>query len=714
MINSRLRCSSNSSLAPTFVTLILLTCSFPLSAQTQIDLAPGAPGKDARWHSAGKQAVGTSNTLESKVWFTLQGGALTEVFFPTADMPNVQTLEFLIVNPASRKVETERDNSTHEVHVLNHHSLSFRQINKATDGAWSIIKTYTTDPARNTVFIEVKFEAKGAPLGLYVYFDPSLNNSGMQDTGWTNSDALLANDADKFSALLVSGGFAQPTNGFHQTSDGLDDLKLHGRIVTTYARAENGNVVQLARINQPAQFTVALGFGKSAHEALNAARDSLKKGFEVCRKQYEEGWRRMVRQLPKVGPKYQAQFNLAALVLMAHEDKTFRGANVASLSAPWITGTAANEPHVGGYHLVWARDLYQVATAYMALGDRAAALRALNYLFTIQQRSDGSFPQITWIDGKPLGDAIQMDEVSYPLILAYQLGRTDRETYAKHIKRTADYLLKNGPVTQQERWEEKAGYSPATIAAEIAGLVCAAEIAKRNGDPTSAQRYLATADDWAHKVESWTATTNGKYGDGNYYLRLTQTGKPNAGERIELNNNAGIADEREIVDPSFLELVRLGIKSPRDPLIEKSLKVIDQQIRVDTPHGEAWYRYVRDGYGEMEDGRPWNWDGKYTGRGHLWVLLTGERGQYELARGEFAKARKRLDTMLGFANEGMMLPEQVWERSQSPRPDLKFGEGTGSATPLAWSMAQFIRLAVNLRAKKNLDTPGLVAARYVK
>ncbi|HEY5885577.1 MAG TPA: glycoside hydrolase family 15 protein [Pyrinomonadaceae bacterium] len=694
--------------------LLLLACSIPLTAQTEADLAPGAPGDHARWTSAGKQAVGTSNTLESKVWFTLQGGSLTEVFFPSADMANVQTLEFVVVNPATRKVETERANSTHEVQVLNHHSLSFRQINNATHGGWRVIKTYTTDPALNTVLIQVKFEAKGAPLALYVCFDPSLNNSGMHDTAWTQGDALLANEADKFSALLVSSGFAEATNGFHKTSDGLEDLKLHGRIVTAYTRAENGNVVQLARIKQPAQFTLALGFGKSADEALNTARNSLNKGFEVCRKQYEASWQDIIRKLPKVEPKYQAQFNLAALVLKSHEDKTFRGANVASLSAPWITGTAANGPYVGGYHLVWARDLYQVATAYLAINDKPAAERALNYLFTVQQKPDGSFPQISWIDGRTLGDAVQMDEVSYPLILAYQLGRTDRETYLKHIKRTADYIVSVGPVTQQERWEEKAGYSPATIAAQIAGLVCAAEIAKRNGDESSAAKYLNTADNWARNIENWTATTTGKYGDGNYYLRLTQKGRPNAGDRIELNNNAGTADEREIVDPSFLELVRLGIRSPRDPLIERSLKVVDQQIRVVTPHGEAWYRYVRDGYGEMEDGRPWNWDGKYTGRGHLWVLLTGERGQYELARGEFVNARKRLDTMLGFANDGLMLPEQVWDKPHSPTRDLKFGEGTGSATPLAWSNAQFIRLVMNLRERRNLDTPDIVAARYLK
>ena len=302
----------------------------------------------------------------------------------------------------------------------------------------------------------MKFEARNKALTLYVYFDPSLNNSGMHDTAWTEGGALLASEADKTAALVSSSGFTETTNGFYQVSDGLDQLAQNGRIENAFARAENGNVAQLARINQPGQFTLALGFGKNAADALNAARGSLGKGFQACRREYENSWRKVVSTLPKVDPKYQAQFNLAALVLKAHEDKTFRGANVASLSSPWITGTAANEPHVGGYHLVWARDLYQVATAYMALGDKAAADRALNYLFTVQQRDDGSFPQITWIDGKPIGDAVQMDEVSYPLILAYQLGRTDKETYFKHIKRTADYIVKTGPTTKQERWEEKA------------------------------------------------------------------------------------------------------------------------------------------------------------------------------------------------------------------------------------------------------------------
>ena len=691
----------------------LLAVAANVPAQSKENLAPGAPGQDAKWANAGKQGVGTSNTPQSKVWFTLQGGVLTEVFYPTVDMPNVQVLQFIVVDAARPKVETELEDANSQVKVLSDRAISFRQINRARNNQWTITKTYTTDPQRNTLLIDVTFETRKPALDLYVYFDPSLNNSGMHDSAWTEGPALIATDADKFSALLSSEGFTTPTNGFSGTSDGLEQLKQSGRVRTAYSRAENGNVVQLARINHPEHFTLALGFGNSAEQALSQARGSLRKGFIACRREYEVGWQSALRGLPEISVAYRKQFRLAVLVLKAHEDKTIRGASVASLSSPWIGGAAANEPNVSGYHLVWARDLYQVATAFLALGDKAAAGRALDYLFQRQQRADGSFPQITWVDGRPVGDAVQMDEVSYPLILAYQIGRTDRDTYA-HVKLSADYIVRTGPVTQQERWEEKGGYSPATIAAEIAGLVCAAEIARRNGDEASAKKYLTVADDWANKVESWTATTNGKYGDGKYYLRLTQKGTPNLGDRIELNNNGGGADEREIVDPSFLELVRLGIKSAHDPLVESSLRVVDQLIRVKTPHGDGWFRYVRDGYGEMEDGRPWNWDGKYTGKGHLWVLLTGERGEYEIARGEYANARRRLDTMLGFANEGMMLPEQVWDRPQSPGPDLEFGEGTGSATPLAWSMAQFIRLAVNLNARKNLDMPAIVAARYLK
>ncbi len=705
-----------------FVGLALASLNAASNAQQINNLAPGAPGKDAQWASASKEAVGTSNTLESKVWFTLGAGVMAEVYYPRVDVANTQLLQFIVVD-ASGKVETEIEDTTHRIEAVDPHALIFRQTNTARSGTYTITKTYTTDPERNTVLIDVEFKARErAPRALYVYYDPSLNNSGMHDSGQVkgssrlSAGALLASDADRASALVSSTGFMYATNGYLGTeSDGLEQLRRSGDLTKTFWRATDGNVTQTARIpindlkSGGKRFTLALGFGREAEEAQRAAELSLKKGFATARDQYGGGWYGYLQGTRRVDPKFQRQFDMAAMILKAHEDKTFRGAMIASLSIPWGGGTNANEPNVGGYHLVWARDLYEVATAFYALGDKASADRALNYLFAVQQKADGSFPQNSWLDGRPFYSGTQMDEIAFPLVLAYQLGRTDNETWIKHIKPAADFLVRNGPQTNQDRWEEKSGYSPSTIAAEIAGLVCAADIARRNHDEASEKVYLATADDWARNVEHWTATTKGVYVDKNYYLRITENNDPNDGAKIEINSGGGIYDEREIVDAGFLELVRLGIKRPDDALIVKSLAVIDKLIKVETPNGAAWYRYNHDAYGERPDGERYIGAG---GVGRLWTLLAGERGEYELARGEKESARKRLAAMMSFANDGLMIPEQVWDRQSSPNAAFRFGEGTGSATPLAWAMAQFIRLAVNLEEGRNLETPAIVAARY--
>jgi glucoamylase len=363
---------------------------------------------------------------------------------------------------------------------------------------------------------------------------------------------------------------------------------------------------------------------------------------------------------------------MSAMVLRSLEDKTFRGAVIASPSSPWGGGPNANEATTSGYHAVWSRDLYHVATAFMALGDYASANRLVDYLFRVQQKPDGSFPRNTWVDGRPIGDGggLQMDQVALPLVLAYQLKRTDRDTWQKHIKPAADLIAQRGPKTDSDRWEEKSGYFHATVAAEIAGLVCAAEIALANGDTTSADKYRRTADAWARHIEPI---------------------------------------DKSRLDAGFLELVRLGVKPATDESMIEMLKLTDQRLKITTPVGDAWYRYNGDTYGETPTG------GKFEGRdgvGRLWTLLTGERGEYEISAGDLAAARKRLDTLALFANDGLMIPEQVWDRSEAPR-GFSFGAGTGSATPLAWSMAQFIRLAINLKHGRNLETPEVVAQRYL-
>lgn len=713
-------------------------CGALLAQTTNNDaLPPGAPGVDAHWQDAGKEGVITSVTLTSKVWATLRKGVLTEVYYPTVDVANVQSLEFAVVDEKSKTVELESVDAHHSIAsaVLPQGNVSIKvalistQTNRAKSGKWVITKTYVTDPQRDALLIDVTFTAPEG-YALYVVYDPSLGNSGRHDSGFVKDDALLASEGDKASALITSGGLSSLTSGYAGPSDGVADLRRNGRLTQLYQAAPDGNILQVARVKQPTKFTLALGFGKNPTDALQAARVSLARGWAVVWADYVQGWSTYLQDLrvPKrLTVAEKELFILAAMGLKAHEDKTYRGANVASLSVPWGGAANANEAGTSGYHAVWARDLYQVATAFVLLGDKPAAVRALDYLLRVQQKPDGSFPQNTWLDGRPANGSLQMDEVAWPLVLAYQLNRSDRATWTKHLKPAADFIIKNGPTSPQERWEENGGYSPSTIAAEIAGLVCAAHIAQLNGDKSSAQKYLAVADEWERNIEKWTATTNGPYGDGNYYLRVSEKGDPNTDAPINLASGGGSYDQRKIVDAGFLELVRLGIRRADDPLIVKSLAVVDSILQVDTPHGAAWYRYNHDGYGELDDGRRWNWDGTYTGgRGRLWPLLTGERGQYEIAlaqlklakkdvtgaRATFAQARKRLTTMRGFANDGLMLPEQVWDRPDAPNKLLRFGAGTGSATPLAWSMAQYVRLAYNLQSGRNLETPDIVAARY--
>ncbi|HKY05422.1 MAG TPA: glycoside hydrolase family 15 protein, partial [Blastocatellia bacterium] len=554
---------------------LLLAAAAPISVgQVANSVAPGGPGAKPLWTNGNKQGVGTSNTLESKVWFTLGEGVLQETYYPTVDKANTRSLEFIVTDNRTF-AEIESRDTTHEIEVVARDSLAFRQINTSKSGRYRLTKTYITDPARDTVLINVSFRPlAGERLRLYVLYDPAINNSGLHDTGYTEGGALVAADSRLASALVSSTGFTRTSSGYLGATDGWVDLKDDFKLEHTYRRAVSGNVVQTAELPGSAQsFTLALGFGAEGALARAAAQMSLKQGFARTLDLYNTGWRDYLATLKTVEAKYRDQYLMAAMMLKAHEDKTYRGAGVASLTVPWGDSTDASEPNVGGYHNVWSRDLYQVATAFYAMGDKEAADRALDYLFKVQQKPDGSFPQNSWLDGRPFWNSVQMDEVAYPLILAYELGRTDAESFEKHVKPAANYLIKHGPATLQERWEEESGYSPSTIAAEIAGLVCAAEIASKNRDEASAVLWRAAADEWARKVDSWTVTTSGPHG-GRYFLRVSQRGEPDSGQPLEINNGGGSFDEREIVDAGFLELVRLGIRPADDPLIKRSLEVV--------------------------------------------------------------------------------------------------------------------------------------------
>jgi glucan 1,4-alpha-glucosidase len=683
--------------------------------------APGAPGDDATWTTGAKQGIGTSTSTESKVWYTLSEGTLAEVYYPRVDVADTRGLE-LVVTDNETFADLESSGTNHSTRLVDRRALVYEQVNTDKDGRYEITKTYFTDPARSTVLVDVTLRSlDGGRYTVYVHYDPSLANSGMHDSGRTQDGALVAEDTSGnvpvASALIANRSFSATTTGFAGVSDGWTDLADDFDLDETHAAADDGNIVQTGRLKlqgtrRSLTGTIALGFGASVDEAVDAARGSLRGGVLAERTAYVTGWHRYLDGLDRLprsvrGDRALAtQYRVAAMTLKAHEDKTYRGANIASLTVPWGEAQNANEEGVGGYHLVWARDLYQVATAQLAAGDEEAAGRSLDYLFDVQQRPDGSFPQNTLLDGTPYWGGLQLDEVALPIVLAWQLDRTDPETWTDHVRPAADFIVARGPSSPQERWEEEGGFSPSTIAAEIAGLVAAADIARVNGDEGAVAVYTGVADDWQRRVESWTFTTTGPLGDGRYFERIDGTGDPDDGAVLSINNGGGDWGEREIVDAGFLELVRLGVRPPDDPAVAESLAEVDATLRVTTPNGPMWYRYNHDGYGEKDDGAPY--DG--TGVGRLWPLLTGERGEYELANGRSATTHLR--TMAGAANEGWLIPEQVWDRPDETEEGLAFGEGTGSATPLAWSMAQYLRLALSIDAGRPVETPDVVADRY--
>jgi len=693
------------SLFPCFVLAIWIGVTFSAAAQE----APRGPGELPTWTAGGKEAVGTATSLDSKVWFTLQGGILTEVYYPRLDTADVRTLEFAVSD--GKRVWTESKDMVHSLERVNEEALLYRQKSSDPAGKFSLTKTYVTDVKRDSLLMDVSLDAP-AGYSVYVLFDPALRNSGYGDTGYSEGDALITTKGDVAAALLSSPSFTEATNGFVGTTDGRTDLLLHHALTQKYARAENGNVLQAARLPRAAHVTVALGFGPDASAAVDTARKSLEANFATVSAGYVAGWKDYLAGLRRVNARYERMFRLAAMVLKAHEDKTYRGAMIASMSVPWGFAVKAGEPTVGGYHLIWARDLYEVATGLLAAGDRAAAERALNYLFTVQQKPDGGYPQNSWLDGKPYWTAVQMDEVAYPLILASQLGRTDGETWTRHVRPSAEFLVARGPFTEQERWEELSGYSPSTMAAEIAGLVCASDIAQKNGAKDDAEHYLRVADEWSANLEKWLVTTTGhldKSGSAQgYYIRINNTTDPNDGAKIDVHNGGGIWYKSDVVDAGFLELVRLGIRPATDPTIAHSIQIIDSTIRIETPNGPGFRRYNHDGYGETYFGGPW----LNEGVGRLWPIFTGERGEYEIARGR--DPALYLETMQRFANAGGMIPEQVWDQADGTPSRFAFGEGTGSATPLAWSMAQFLRLVVCAEDKRIVETPAVVAEHFLK
>ncbi|MBI3979415.1 MAG: glucan 1,4-alpha-glucosidase [Chloroflexi bacterium] len=692
----------------------------------------GRPGLPPRWTTGAKIGVGTAVGGRSKVWFTLARGIVTEVYYPRVDVANLRDLQLLVSDGRTFFHEEQRD-LRHTLSYLYNRALAYQIVNEAPTGRYRVVKRIFTDPEENALVQRVVVEPlvpAAVADDVYVLAAPHVGNQGADNVARCVShhgqDFLVASRGDIFLALAASVLFHKASCGFVGSSDGWTDLAHHLTMDWTFERAAGGNVAMTAQLDLGArrEFVLVLAFGLTEAEAIGTAAIVLAKDPDDLEQRYIGGWRDYCAGLEDLSRQAEDGGRLywtSAMVLKAHEDKTHPGAFVASLSIPW--GEAAGDANTGGYHLCWPRDLVQIASACLAMGDGAAALRALRYLAAIQHE-DGSLPQNCWVDGRPYWRAIQCDEIALPILLAWRLWRAGLldaagcEAYPL-VRPAALFLAKLGPVTQQERWEENGGYSPSTLAAEIAALVCAAEFATAAGEERLAAYFLEVADSWATQVEHWTFTHCGALVPGHpaHYERIATIppkGLDHDGAEcrflVPIANQPAAPDGASqccIVDGGFLELVRYGVRSPDDAHVLATFPVVDALLKVDTPAGPAWRRYNFDGYGEYADGSPY--DG--TGVGRAWPLLAGERGHYVLAaRGDVAPFIRAME---GFANVGQMLPEQVWDAADIAGHGLFRGQGTGSATPLAWAHAEYIRLLRSRRAGRVFDQIEPVYRRYV-
>jgi glucoamylase len=750
-------------------------------------VAPGAPGATSYFDLARKDCVGTAANRGSKVWYTVAGGVLSDVYEPTIDNTDVSTLQY-IVTDGSTFTDLQTRDMTYTV-AADPTGMACTVTSTDAQHGFRLITTYITDPASDTVLMHTSVQATPgsttnlATLRLYARLDAHANgnggggpqnagaNSGVVDTSAGPavpvifSTNIVTNAANRdyavptFMALTASATPATASVGYEGTaSDGLAQLDAT-HTLTSYASAPDGHIVATEDVTpgRGDSVTLALGFGRTQAQSVAVARKALNPPFAVTAARYLRGWADYdagLRTPPAKFPgmtKSQAvaldnHYYLSANVLKASEDKTYPGAIVASLASPWGQSVPAGvlsggEPsYFGSYREVFARDLYEAVTGLLADGDVATARAATLFLFDRQQLASGAMPRNSLLNGEAAPDTggTQLDEAAYPILLAYLTGLGgDKALWQDHIRAAADFLVANGPTFGVERWEEQSGYSPSTIAAEIAGLTAASAIAADHGDTARSNLYQATADDFQRQIKTWTVTTTGPDGP-RYFIRLSKTGDPNAAISYGLGNGGPTLDQRAVLDGGFQELVRLGELPVTDLDVQSSLGVWDSHIAVTTPSGTGYYRYgdtaangSADGYGDCYQpsqtsctvaGAPW--PPTDTGTGHLWPVLSGERAESDVAEGNISGALSLLQAIINFSSGAGLVPEQAWEDPDLPASpygsdpttaSIGFtdGKAAGSASPLTWAQAQELRLILSVGAGRNVDTPALTTKRYV-
>jgi glucoamylase len=737
-----------------------------------VTVAPGTPGAPSYFDLARKDCLGTAANQGSKVWYTVAGGVLSDVYEPTIDNTDVSTLQYVVTDGATFTDLQARD-MTYTV-AADPTGMACTVTSTDARHGFRLVTTYITDPSSDTVLMSTRLQAlpgAGANLGrlhLYARLDAHVNgnggggsdnagaNSGVVDSSGvpvvfsTNTVTNAVNRAyavPTYMALAATSARVASVGYAGTASDGLTQLDS-AHALTPYTSAPGGHVVATEDVTPGGghQVTLALGFGRTQAQSVSVAEASLAHPFGLTAASYLRGWVSYDASLRTPPGNLRGSYYLSANVLKASEDKTFPGAIVASLASPWGQSVQAGvksggmPSYFGSYREVFARDLYEAFTGLLADGDIGTARAATRFLFDRQQLPDGSMPRNSLLNGMAAPDTggTQLDEAAYPILMAYLAGLGgDAALWKGHIESAADFLVANGPSHGVERWEEQSGYSPSTIAAEIAGLTAASAIAASHGDAARARLYQATADDFQRNIKSWTVTTTGPDAP-RYFIRLSKTGDPNAAISYSLGNGGPTLDQRTVIDGGFQELVRLGELPVTDSDVQASLRVLDKQIAVSTPSGTGYYRYGNDaakgsadGYGDCYQpsqsscpvtGAPWAPTG--VGTGHLWPNLSGERAESDLAAGSASGAQALLQAMINFSSGVGLVPEQAWENpdlaaspygSDPATASIGFtkGKAAGSASPLTWAQAQEVRLIASLGTGRNVDTPAITTARYI-
>lgn len=697
-------------------------------------VAPDGPGRGDSWASGAKEGVSTAHSDQSQVWFSHSKGTINEIYYPQLDNPCIRDFQFLVLDDQGKfRDPTKSDSKVEFLDTLPPYtsdgiprSLAYRITNMDSGGVGSSSNRYRltmdaiTDPVEHTVLIGMRYTPSAPPAANYRIFallNPSISNSGASDNCkfvmYQNILMFLVWDNGCYCAMAANRPVPKYQCGFCGVNDGWKNLVENKDLTYGYTVAENGDVVGMIEIELPSASptaTVSISFGQSEEEALARAYRTVSKDVAFVSSQFIDQWKGYINNLEVNGDLERITANqsllnrnlayVSAMCLKAMEDKVNKGAVIAAMSIPWgackdgvYGGYHAKD--AGGYHLVWGRDLYNVATAAMAVGDFATARNILYYFDRVLQETNGSMPQNTWIDGTPYWTGEQLDETGYPLILAWRLktlGKLNQQEvgslFSSLVAPAAEYLASYEHTWTQDRWEEVWGLSPFTVAVVVAGLVVAAQWADERNDGNRGNKWRTKAKDFAiNDLKDCYVSQGGK----NYFTRIYNPG--------DSNYSKFIID----IDAGFLELVRLGIKSPKGTQITSSVSVVDDCIRK-VINGHAFFlRYGRidkqdaeckDTYGESDNGRCWTGDG--SNRGRRWPLLSGERGHYELVNSGVSEAQKHLDAIASTANGGFMLAEQIWDGAPIPQDEhgnpLVVGKGTKSATPLGWTHGEYLKL----------------------